>query len=175
MEMQALAKLAGGRGTVALLIGDPANEAAVLRTEGVKDVIVENPGMTLRREAAANWSRDQAHDVVRAWLNAGDTFDVVCANDDEMALGAIAALREAGLLDSTIVGGVDGTADGLAAIQSGDLDVTVFQDAAAQGSGAIAAAVRLMRGQPVTTVDGVIDVPQRLVTPDNVTEFLGRG
>jgi inositol transport system substrate-binding protein len=92
-----------------------------------------------------------------------------------LALGAIAALREAGLLDSTIVGGVDGTADGLAAVQSGDLDVTVFQDAAAQGSGAITAAVRLMHGQPVTTVDGVIDIPQRLVTPDNVTEFLGRG
>ena len=175
MEMQALAERAGGHGTVAMLIGDPANEAAVLRTEGAKDVIVDNPGMALRREAAANWSRDQAHDAVQAWLNAGDTFDVVCANDDEMALGTIDALREAGLLDRTIVGGVDGTREGLAAIQSGDLDVTVFQDAAAQGSGAVGAAVRLAHGQPVTTVEGVIDVPQRLVTRDNVTDYLGRG
>ena len=172
MEMQALATLAGGNGDVALLIGDPANEAAVHRTEGTKDVIVDNPGMTLLREAAANWDRKQAHDVVQAWLTAGDVFQVVCANNDQMALGAIDALREAELLDRTIVGGVDGTADGLKAITDGDLDVTVFQDARQQGSKAIDTALELMRDDPVTTDEGVIDVPQQLVTPDNVGTFL---
>jgi inositol transport system substrate-binding protein len=172
MEMQALADAAGGRGTVAILIGDPANEAAVLRTEGTKDVIVDHPELRLIREAGANWDRTQAHDVVETWLNTGDTFRVVAANDDEMALGAIDALREAGQLDATIVGGVDGTQDGLAAIQAGQLRATVFQDAMAQGSGAVDAAIRLIHGEPVTTDAGVIDVPQRLVTIDNVTDVL---
>jgi inositol transport system substrate-binding protein len=174
MEMSALADRAGEHGDVALLIGDPANEAAVRRTEGAKDVIVEHHAMRLVREAAAGWDRARAHDVVQGWLTAGDTFDLVCANDDEMALGAIDALREADLLSLTIVGGVDGTADGLAAIGSGDLDVTVFQDAAAQGAGAIDAAMDLVGGRSVATDDGVVDVPQALVTRENVGEYLSR-
>ncbi len=175
MQMEALASRAGDDGTVALLIGDPSNEAAVARTEGAKDVIVLHPGMRLVREAAAGWDRRQAHDIVQAWLAAGDTFGIVSANDDEMALGAIDALRQAELLDSTIVGGVDGTADGLAAIRAGDLDVTVFQDAATQAAKAVDAAVDLARGRTVATTDGVIDVPQTLVTRDNVGDFLGHG
>jgi inositol transport system substrate-binding protein len=146
-----------------------------LRTEGAKDVIVQHPDMSLRREVGANWDRGLAHDAVQAWLNDGEAFDVVCANDDEMALGAIDALREAGLLERTIVGGVDGTQEGLAAIVAGDLDVTVFQDAVAQGSGALDAALRLVRGEPVTTDAGIVDVPQRLVTPGNVKEYVSGG
>lgn len=175
LEMQALAKQSGGDGAVALLIGDPATEPAVLRTEGAKDVIVDNPGMTLLREAAANWDRKQAHDIITAWLTAGDRFEVVCANDDQMALGAIDALREAELLDRTIVGGVDGTPDGLKAIADGDLDVTVFQDASKQGSTAIDTALELMRGETVKTDEGVIDVPQQVVTKANVSEFQAGG
>jgi inositol transport system substrate-binding protein len=175
IEMTALADRAGGRGTVALLIGDPSNEAAVVRTEGAKDVIVEHPELRLVREAAAGWDRKQAHDFVQAWLAAGDAIDIVCANDDEMALGAIDALREAELLDRTLVGGVDGTPDGLAAIGAGDLDLTVFQDATAQGAGALDAAVSLVRGHPVTTDEGVIAVPQTLVTHDNVGDYLAHG
>src|SRR3954451_9600330 len=175
VEMQAIADAAEGQSKVALLIGDPANEAAVLRTEGTKDVIVDHAALRLTREAAANWDRTQAHDLVQAWLNAGDAFDIVAANDDEMALGAIDALREAGHLDGTLVGGVDGTHDGLEAIEAGDLDVTVFQDATAQGSGAMDAALHLVRGEPLTTDAGVIDVPQRLVTLANVKDFVGGG
>jgi inositol transport system substrate-binding protein len=175
IQMRALAEAANGHGTVALLIGDPANEAAVVRTEGAKDVIVQYPNLRLLRESAAGWDRAEAHDAVQAWLNAGDTFDVVSANDDEMALGAIDALREAGLLDRTIVGGVDGTADALAAVQAGDLDVTVFEDAATQGADAVDAAVSLADGEKVTSRQGVIDVPQRLVTKANVGDFLAHG
>jgi inositol transport system substrate-binding protein len=172
LEMQALAARADGNGSVGLLIGDPANEAAVHRTEGAKDVIVDNPGMTLQREAAANWDRQHAHDIVQAWLTAGDVFDVICANDDQMALGAIDALRDAELLDRTVVGGVDGTRDALEAIADGDLDVTVFQDARLQGTTAIDTALELMRGDAVKTDEGVVDVPQQLVTKANVDAFL---
>jgi inositol transport system substrate-binding protein len=171
VEMQELAKLAGGQGNVVILIGDPANEAAVLRTKGCKDVVAQNPGMTVTKEQSGNWYRDQGLEIMENWIQSGDQIDVVCANNDEMALGAIEALRNANLLDKVLVGGVDATADALAAMEAGDLEVTVFQDAKGQGGGGVDAAVKLANGETVETVDGVVDVPYVLVTPANMADY----
>jgi len=172
VEMQQLATLAGGVGNVVILIGDPANEAAVFRTQGCKDVVAQNPGMTVTKEQSGNWKREEGLSIMENWIQSGDQIDVVCANNDEMALGAIEALRNANLLDKVLVGGVDATADALAAMAAGDLEVTVFQDAAGQGGGGVDAAVKLANGQPVETVDGVIDVPYVLVTPETMSQYV---
>lgn len=172
VEMQELAKLAGGVGNVVILIGDPANEAAVFRTQGCKDVVAANPGMTVIKEQSGNWYREQGLEIMENWIQSGDQIDVVCANNDEMALGAIQALKNANLLDKVLVGGVDATGDALAAMQAGELEVTVFQDAAGQGGGGIDAAVKLANGETVETVDGVVDVPYVLVTPANMADYL---
>ena len=68
-----------------------------------------------------------------------------------------------------VVGGVDATQDALAAMQAGDLDVTVFQNAAAQGSGALDAALKLARGE---AVEQKVYVPFELVTPENIDQYL---
>ena len=170
VEMQALADLAGNKGNVVILIGDPANEAAVLRTKGCKDVAAER-GMTVTKEQAGNWYREEGLAIMENWIQSGDQIDVVCANNDEMALGAIQALKNANLLDKVLVGGVDATADALAAMEAGELEVTVFQDAKGQGGGGVEAAVKLANGETVETVDGVVDIPYQLVTPDNMADF----
>ena len=65
------------------------------------------------------------------WLSAGTPFDGVITNNDEMAIGAIQAIKAAGIdMATVVVGGIDATRDALATIQAGDLDVTVFQNAA---------------------------------------------
>ena len=168
VEMQALAELAGGEGNVVILIGDPANEAAVLRTQGCKDVVAENPGMTVTKEQAGNWYREEGLAIMENWIQSGDPIDVVCANNDEMALGAIEALKNADMLEDVLVGGVDATADALAAMEAGELEVTVFQDADGQGGGGVEAAVKLANGE---TVEDLIDIPYQLVTPDNMADF----
>lgn len=168
VEMQALAELAGGEGNVVILIGDPANEAAVLRTQGCKDVVAENPGMTVTKEQAGNWYREEGLAIMENWIQSGDPIDVVCANNDEMALGAIEALKNADMLEDVLVGGVDATADALAAMEAGELEVTVFQDADGQGGGGVEAAVALANGE---TVEDLIDIPYQLVTPDNMADF----
>ena len=81
---------------------------------------------------------------------------VVCANNDEMALGAINALKAGKLLDTVFVGGVDATSEALAAMKAGDLEVTVFQDAKGQGKGGVDAAVDLIAGK---TVPDYVDIP----------------
>ena len=170
VEMEQLAKLASGKGNVVILIGDPANEAAVLRTKGCKDVVAKNPGMKVTKEQAGNWYRDKGLSIMENWIQSGEQIDVVCANNDEMALGAIQALKNANLLDKVLVGGVDATKDALAAMKAGELEVTVFQDAKGQGGGGIDAAVKLAGG---ATLADLVDVPYVLVTPDNMAQFGG--
>ena len=170
VEMEQLAKLANGKGNVVILIGDPANEAAVLRTKGCKDVVAKNPGMKVTKEQAGNWYRDKGLSIMENWIQSGEKIDVVCANNDEMALGAIQALKNAKILDKVLVGGVDATKDALAAMKAGDLEVTVFQDAKGQGGGGVDAAVKLAGGG---TVPDLVDVPYQLVTPDNMSKFGG--
>jgi inositol transport system substrate-binding protein len=172
VEMQMLSDLAGGEGNVVILIGDPANEAAVLRTQGCHDVIDANPGLTFVAEQSGSWFRDQGLEITENWIQSGEEFDIICSNNDEMALGAIEALRNADLLDQVIVGGVDATGDALAAMAAGELEVTVFQNAGAQGGGGVEAAVKLVNGEPIENmVDGVIDVPYEPVTPENMADY----
>ena len=93
------------------------------------------------------------------------------ANDDEMAIGAIQSLKQAKRLSSTVVAGIDATPDALAALKAGELKVTVYQNGAAQGAGAIDTALRLARGEQVPSF---VWVPFELVTAANLPTYLGR-
>ena len=104
------------------------------------------------------------------WLSTGAPFDAVIANNDEMAIGAIQALKAGGVdMATVIVAGVDATQDALVAMQAGDLDVTVFQNASAQGVGSLEAAVKLAKGE---AVDQKVYIPFELVTPANIDNYL---
>ena len=147
--MEELAKLAGGKGDVVILQGQVTNEAAVLRTQGCNDVVGKNPGMKVVATQAGDWDRAKGQSITENWIQSGilKAGMVVCANNDEMALGAINALKAGDLLDTVFVGGVDATSEALAAMQAGDLEVTVFQDAEGQGKGGVDAAVDLVNGE----------------------------
>jgi ABC-type sugar transport system substrate-binding protein len=172
VEMEELAKLAGGKGDVVILQGQVSNEAAVLRTQGCNDVVAKNPGMKVAATQSGEWDRAKGQAITENWIQSGTLKEgmVVCANNDEMALGAINALKAAKLLDKVFVGGVDATSEALAAMKAGDLEVTVFQDAVGQGKGGVDAAVKLMAGE---TVPDYVDIPYVLVTPANMADYMG--
>ena len=174
LEMTQLAKLAGGKGNVVIMEGEVTNEAALDRTKGCNDVVAQNPGMKVVKTAAADWDRAKGQALMENWLQSGVKFDIVCANNDEMALGAINALKAAGKklgAGGILVGGVDATADALASLEAGDLATTVFQDAGGQGGGGVKAAIDLINGK---TVEDYVDVPYQLVTLDNINDFKGK-
>jgi inositol transport system substrate-binding protein len=158
---------------VYVMQGQLSNQAAVQRTQNIYDVIEagECPvTINVIDQQTANWSRDEAQNLMTNWLSTGTEFDGVIANNDEMAIGAIQAMKAAGIdMASVIVSGVDATQDALASMQAGELDVTVFQNAFAQGSGAIDAAVKLAKGE---AVDNAVFVPFELVTPANIDQYL---
>jgi ABC-type sugar transport system substrate-binding protein len=152
--------------------GELSNQAAVMRTKDVHDVAAtpECSFMTIVEEQTGNWQRQQGADLMTNWITAGIEYDAVVANNDEMAVGAIQALKAAGIpMDQVVVAGVDATQDALTAMQAGDLDVTVFQDAAGQGKGALDAALALANGD---SVEQKVYIPFQLVTPANVQDYL---
>lgn len=160
---------------VYVMQGELSNQAAVQRTADIYDVIAAGNckvKVNVIDQQTANWSCDQAQSLMTNWLSAGAAFDGVIANNDEMAIGAIQAMKAAGIDMATVqVGGVDATQDALAAMQAGDLDVTVFQNAVAQGSGALDAAVKLAAGE---TVEQKVWVPFELVTPANLADYTAK-
>lgn len=173
MQTREVCRLLGGKGQVLVMIGDLTNQSALQRTQDVKDVIAKPPcnGMKIVAEQSADWSRVKAADLMTNWLTAGLKFDAVIANNDEMAIGAIQALKAARKLDKVVVAGVDATQDALAAMKAGELKVTVFQDAHGQGKGAVDAALKLVRGQKV---ESKVWVPFELVTPASMARYMAR-
>ncbi|MEY4899213.1 MAG: hypothetical protein RL294_1024 [Actinomycetota bacterium] len=171
LEMEQLALLAGEKGNVVIMQGELTNEAALDRTKGCNDVVAKYPGMKVVETDTANWDRAQGQALMENWLQSGTEFTIVCANNDEMALGAILALKAAGKtlgVDGVLVGGVDATADALASLEAGELATTVFQDASGQGGGGVNAAIMLINGE---TVEDYVDIPYQLVTLDNIADF----
>jgi inositol transport system substrate-binding protein len=174
LEMQEVCKLMGGKGDILVMMGELSNQAARQRTQDVHDVIAkpECSGIKIIQEQTGNWERTQGTDLMTNWISSGVKFDAVVSNNDEMAIGAIQALKAAGYdMSKVIVGGVDATQDALAAMKAGDLDVTVFQNAAAQGSGAVDTALKLAKGEKV---ERLVWVPFELVTPANMDKYLSK-
>ena len=160
---------------IVIMMGELSNQAARQRTQDIRDVIAtpECAFMKVVEEQTGNWRRTEGHDLMANWISAGTRFDAVISNNDEMAIGAIQALKAAGYdMGTIIVAGIDATQDALAAMKAGDLDVTVFQDAAGQGKGAVDAALRLARGD--SAVERTVWIPFELVTPANIERYLAR-
>lgn len=172
-QLRAEGKSDGARGY--LLMGQLTNEAAIQRTADAEQVMgldMCNFMELVAPKTTGEWQRTKAQDIMTNWLSTGEPFDFVIANNDEMALGAIQAMKAAGLsMDSVVVGGVDATDDALAAMKGGDLDVTVFQNAAAQGAGAVDTAAKLIAGEKVSRE---VYIPFELVSMDNIDQYLDR-
>jgi inositol transport system substrate-binding protein len=173
LQMTEVCRLLKGKGDIVIMIGELSNQSARQRTQDIYDVTAkpECHGIRVLDRQSANWKRTEAADLMTNWLSAGLRPQAVVANDDEMAIGAIQSLRQSRLLAGTVVAGIDATPDGLAAMKAGDLKVTVFQNAPGQGRGAVDTALRLIRGEPVPSF---IWVPFELVTPANLSSYLGR-
>ena len=170
-ETQQICKLLGGKGDILVIEGQLSNQAAVQRTADIHDVISKPPctGIKIIAEQTANWDRTQGQNLMTNWLSKGLKFDAVISNNDEMAIGALQAMKAAGVDTKTaIVGGVDATQDALASMKAGDLKVTVFQNAAGQGKGAVDTALALAAGKKVETW---VKVPFELVTPENIDKY----
>ncbi|WP_105418281.1 MULTISPECIES: substrate-binding domain-containing protein [Neorhizobium] len=172
LEATAVCKALGGRGNAVILMGELGTLVARGRTEAVHNVFKsdECKGIKIVEEQTAGWQRTNALDLVTNWLTAGTQFDAVIANNDEMALGAIQALKASGAsTKNVVVAGIDATQDALVAMKAGDMAVTVQQDPAVQGKDALDAILKVVKGEPT---EKKIYSNLTLVTKDNLANFL---
>lgn len=175
-----------------MLIGDPANTDAKFRTQ-YSIAAVEAAGIKTKLIASdtAMWDRPKAQEKMAAWLTAyAGQIEVVFANNDDMALGAIEALKAAGYFKNgkyMPVVGVDATPPALDALAQGTLLGTVKNDAVGQGDAVFDLCYSLGNGKPaaskypLATQDGkpspkgkYIWVPYTMVTKDNYKQFMAK-
>ena len=169
MAMNYIVEKLGGQGNVVMMHGYMGQAAQIKRDQGARQVLAEHPGLNLLAEQTADWDRAKAMSLMENWIQSyGDKIDAVFAQNDEMGMGALIALEQAGLKKNVVLVSVDAIADALQAVKDGRLDATVFQDAQGQADGAVEMAVKIIRGEPY---EKEVFLPYRLVTPENVDQF----
>ncbi|HET6451314.1 MAG TPA: substrate-binding domain-containing protein [Spirochaetia bacterium] len=169
LEAQFVADRLKGKGNVAILMGTMGTAPQIGRTQGTKDVIAKYPGMKVVREQTGNFARADGLSVTEDWLNSDVHIDAIICNNDEMALGAVLALEAKHMKDKVLVTGVDATSDALKFIADKRLDMTVFQNGAAQGRGAVQIAMKMVKGQQVPLFT---PIPFEPVTYDNYKKYM---
>jgi erythritol transport system substrate-binding protein len=124
---QQWAKAMGGKGTYVELYGDPTDNNAKVRSDGYAQVLSQFPKIKRVQKETANWDRAQGKQKMETMLRAHPNITGVISGNDEMALGAIQALKDAGKLSKIKVLGFDGSQDAVDAVRRGDLVATVLQ------------------------------------------------
>lgn len=165
-----------------MLKGQAGHQDAELRTE-YSIRAVEAAGIKVEKlaEDIANWQVSEATDKMSAYIASfGDRIEAVFCNNDDMALGAIQALKNAGYFTGgkyVPVVGVDATAPGLRALEEGTLLGTVLNDAVNQGKATFDLTYALATGQSIASTGWTLTdskyvwVPYQKVTKDNYKNF----
>ncbi|MGI3900154.1 MAG: D-ribose ABC transporter substrate-binding protein [Janthinobacterium lividum] len=123
-------KSVGQKGEFVELLGAPSDNNAATRSNGYDTVLSQYDNLKKVGQQVANWDRTQGHDKMQNLLQAHPGVIGLISGNDEMALGAIAALKESGKIASVKVGGFDGSPDAVSAIKAGELQYTVLQPVA---------------------------------------------
>ena len=120
----------GDKGNYVELFGNPSDNNAATRSNGYETVLTQYPDLIKAGREVANWDRSQGYKKMQSLPQAHPDIIGVISGNDEMALGAVAALKEAGKLSQVKVGGFDGSPDAVAAIKAGELQYSVLQPVA---------------------------------------------
>ena len=161
---------AGGKSEFAELIGRESDTNAQVRTKGFHAVLDKTPWLTMVAAQSANWSQAEAFSKTETILQAHGNIRGIIAGNDTMALGAVAAVKSAGLKGIEIVG-FDGSPDAVAAIEAGEMEATALQPAVLISRMAVDEADALLKtgstGKPEVQV-----IPCDLVTKANASEYV---
>ncbi|TWD48926.1 monosaccharide ABC transporter substrate-binding protein (CUT2 family) [Agrobacterium vitis] len=161
----------GDKGNYAELLGAPSDNNAATRSNGYETVLSQYPDLVKVAKEVANWDRTQGHDKMQSMLQAHPDIIGVISGNDEMALGAIAALKEAGKLSKVKVGGFDGSPDAVAAIKAGELQYTVLQPVAVFSAEAVKQADSFIKtGKTGASAEKQL-FDCLLITKDNVAKY----
>lgn len=124
---QAWAEAMGGTGNYVELFGDPTDSNAKIRSDGYAEMLAQYPGLKQVQRETANWDRAEGKAKMAVMLRAHPDITGVVSGNDDMALGAIQALKDADKLAQVKVLGFDGNQDAVNAVKAGEMVATVLQ------------------------------------------------
>lgn len=153
------------------LKGAPSDNNAATRSNGYQTVLSQYPTLERVGVDVANWDRTQGYNKMQSMLQANPGIEGVISGNDEMALGAIAALKEAGKLDDVVVGGFDGSPDAIDAVKAGEMAYTVLQPVAIFSEQAVRLADQFIRTGETGLGSEKKLFDCMLVTSDNVDRY----
>ena len=163
-----------------VLEGEAGHQDSIVRTEYSINTLMEQ-GVEVEKlgYAIANWNRAQAQTkTATMFAQYGNRIELILANNDDMALGAIDELKAAELPREMwpVVIGIDGTDVGLEAVKKGEMTATVYNDKEGQAKGMLELAYSIVTGNPLSEEfelqDGkYIRLPYQIVTKDNLEEI----
>jgi ABC-type sugar transport system substrate-binding protein len=136
-------------GKIAIVEGAPGNYAAIYRSEGFKQGIEANPNLQIVAEATGNWQRDQGLRVATDMITANPDLAAIFAHNDEMAFGALQALRAANKEGDVILIGYNGTCIGIEATLKEEFQADGILPIPQIGSEFIINAVKVANGESV--------------------------
>lgn len=168
---QEFVKAMGGKGKYVELKGAPSDNNAATRSNGFATVLSQYPDLKLLDAQVANWDQKEGHDKTQSMLQAHPDLQGVLAGNDQMALGAIAALKEAGKLDSVKVGGFDGAPDAAEAVEAGSLAYTVLQPVAEFAKKAVQQADEFIKTGKTGASEEKQAFDCTLITKENVAKY----
>jgi putative xylitol transport system substrate-binding protein len=189
MEAKTVLDKIGCKGNVVILEGPVGQSAQISRLQGNKKALAECPNVKVLEDQTANWSRAEAQTLMENWLTSHPgQINGVIGQNDEMALGAIEAIKAAKLnVKDFAIAGIDGITDALHAVKQGTM-TSILQDASAQAQGALDLAIFAAKKgnyKPESKIwsqypampfndgkDKNYNVPWTPVTADNVDKLL---
>ncbi|TYB50556.1 D-ribose ABC transporter substrate-binding protein [Nonomuraea sp. PA05] len=158
------------KGNYVELVGKESDTNASVRSKGFADVISQYPDLKQVAKESANWDQQEAFTKMETIIQKNRDIQGVIAGNDTMALGAVAALKAANLLDKVTVVGFDGSPDAIAAVKAGEMHATALQPAALGATSAVDQADQFIKtGKTGKEEKQSIDC--ELVTKDNADEF----
>ena len=167
MLMDYLGDLVDGKGDMIIFHGPTGVSAEINRHTGAQQMIKEkNWDIKVVAEKVCNWSREEAMTAMENIITSGMKFDIIFAENDEMAVGALSALKDSGL--KYVIGGIDAIPDAVQAVADGDMDCTFVQDYITQAKTALDVAIKAASGEQV---DASYDIDFVLITKENVADF----
>ncbi len=165
-----------------VLEGEPGHQDAIIRTESAVNTL-KNNGIQLEKlgYGIANWNRAQAQNRMMQIIGQHQNeIELVLANNDDMALGAMDAYKKLNYTESAlpVFFGIDGTDVGLQAVADSELAGTIYNDKEGQSAAMVKLAVALISRKGLEEIefqnDRYIYLPYSKVTIDNVDDFMDR-
>lgn len=163
-----IAEKIGESGKVAIIEGVSGTFTSIQRVNGFNEQIANYPDIEVVASVPGDYEMEKGMNVATDILTQNDDIAAIYCCNDNMALGAVEALRSAGRLGEVVVIGVDGTGDAYNSIHAGELTATVDQFPDINGQVAVEVALRLLAGQEINRV---VSTPIEVVDADNAADF----